>query len=146
MIKKIVMASAIAMTAGSSFANNVDTMNAAPIHWGKAPIHASAGDFQNGKSFCRTKYFGQKTCIPVFNNTGDMLTVISSDYGSDSSVANSVATLMGRDKLDTATITIQDTDTDGKISTVYSGPANNREGVLCNQDETTKAISCDLWK
>lgn len=144
------MTSAVAMIAGiaatSSLANSADTMNAESIHWGKAPIHVSASDFQNGKSFCRKKYFGQKTCIPAINNTSDMLTVITSAYGSDTAVASSVVTLMGKDKVDSVTFTIQDTDADGKVTTVYSGPANNREGVICNQDQSTKAITCDVWK
>lgn len=150
MKKKIVITTAATMMLGAisatCLANGADTVSSEAIHWGKAPIHVSAGDFQNGQAFCRKKYFGQKTCIPAINNTSDILTVITSAYGSDTAVTNSVATLMGKDKVDSVTFTVQDTAADGKVTTVYSGPANNREGVICNQDQTTKAITCDVWK
>ena len=150
MMKKIVTSCiatlVFASVSASCFAMDTNTLNAEATHWGKAPIHVSADEFQNGKSFCRKKYFGQKTCIPAINNTSDMLTVMTSAYGSDSAVASSVVTLMGKEQLDSVTFTVQDTDGDGKVTTVYSGPANNREGVICNQDQATKAITCGLWK
>lgn len=151
MIKKIVGSCALAIVLGSAvtitgFADTTNEMVAPPIHWGKSPISNTGGIFKNGKSFCSKKYIGRKTCIPAMNNTADSLTFSTVAYNNDSAPSNTVVTLMGRDLLSSVIFTVQDTTSDGKVSTVYSGPANNREGLICNQDATTKAITCIPWK
>lgn len=80
------------------------------------------------------------------NNTADTLTFGTTDYASDDAPTNTIVTLMGKNLLSSVVFTVQDTTADGKVSTVYTGPANNREGVICNQDVTTKAVACASWK
>lgn len=150
-MKKTLLSCAIAVVLGSAvsaaaFANNANVMVAPPIHWGKQPISNAAGDFKNGKSFCSKKYIGRKACIPGMNNTADTLTFSTTQYGNDSAPSSTVVTLMGKDSLPSVVFTVQDMAADGKMSTVYSGPANNREGIICNQDKTTKAVTCTPWK
>lgn len=148
--KTLIACSAVAIVSGlislASFADDIDASKAAPIHWGKAPIHADAGEYKNGKTFCSKKYIGRKTCIPGMNNTSSNLTFEATTYDSDVAPASSVVSLMGTDKLDTVVFTVKNIDADGKVNTVYSGPANNREGVICNEDQATKAIACNAWK
>lgn len=148
MIKKIVFVCASALALGStmtaSMANSFDASKAAPIHWGSI-INNSSNLFQNGKSFCSKKYIGRKTCIPAMNNTPDSLTVMTTAYASANAPADSVVALMGKDVVDAAVFTVQATDANGKVSTVYSGPAKNKEGIICKQDQTTKAVTCSAW-
>lgn len=151
MLKKTLVSCALAVVLGSVssaavFASDMNATVAPPVHWGKKPISNVAGAFKDGKSFCRKKYFGKKVCIPGMNNTTDALTFSAPTYNSDNAPSSTVVTLMGKLLLPTVMFTVQDTAADGKVSTVYSGPANNREGVVCNQDATTKAITCAAWK
>jgi hypothetical protein len=151
MIKKILSSCALTIILGSAvstatFAGNENAMVAPPIHWGKSPISNPAGLYKNGKSFCSKKYIGRKTCIPGMNNTADALTFSTVEYNSDNAPANTVVTLMGTGALTSVIFTVQDTASDGKVSTVYSGPADNRVGLICNQDEKTKAVTCAPWK
>src|SRR3990167_6477862 len=139
MIKKILGTCVLTIILGGAastavFANNVNVMVAPPIHWGKSPISNPDGVFKNGKSFCSKKYIGRKSCIPGMNNTADTLVFSTVSYANDSAPSNSVVTLMGKDLLSSVVFTVQDTSADGKVNTVYSGPANNREGIVCNQD------------
>lgn len=151
MLKKILGSCVLTIILGSAvstatLAASVNSMVTPPIHWGKNPIANPAGIFKNGKSFCHQKYIGKKTCIPGMNNTADTLTFSTVDYSSDTAPTNTVVALMGRDLLSSDVFTVQDTAADGKVSTVYSGPANNKEGIICSQDETTKAVACAPWK
>ena len=149
MMKNVLVSCVAAVVLGgtfsaTSFANDVTV--APSVHWGKSPINNSAGVFKNGKSFCSKKYIGRKTCIPGMNNTADTLTFSAPTYNSDNAPTDTVVTLMGKLSVPSVVYTVQDTGADGKVSTVYSGPANNKEGVVCNQDKTTKAITCAAWK
>jgi hypothetical protein len=123
-----------------------DLNGAPPIHWSKSPFDNTALIFKNGKSFCAKKFVGRKTCIPAMNNTTDQLTFSTADYDADNAPAHMVVTLMGKGALPTTLFTVQDTDEDGKVNTVYSGSANNREGIVCNADDATKAVTCAPWK
>ena len=151
MLKKVVGSCLIGLVFGgvmstATFASESSDMAAPPIHWGKNPINNPSGLYKNGKSFCSKKYIGRKTCIPGMNNTADSLTFSTVDYKNDTAPSNSVVTVMGKDLLTSVLFTVQDTTADGKVTTVYSGPANNRVGIICNQNTTTKAITCADWK
>lgn len=78
------------------------------------------------------------------NNTQDDLTVSAETYNSDDAPVGSVVALMGKASLPSTTFTVVDATADGKA--IYSGPANNREGIVCSQDAKSKAITCAAWK
>ena len=143
MLKKILGTCAFTIMLGSVVSTTAfASTTTPPIHWGKNPMSNPAGLYKSGKSFCSKKYIGRKTCIPGMNNTADALTFSTVAYANDNAPANTIVTLMGKDLLTSVIFTVQDTAPDGTVSTVYSGPANNREGVVCNQDATTKAVTC----
>lgn len=146
MFKKIILSCAVAAVLGSAFSTSVfaDESNVAkqpPIHWSKHPFSNADNTFKNGKAFCRKKYFGRKVCIPAMNNTVDALVFNTSDYSNGNVPSSDVLALMGKGSLPTVIFTVQD---GGK--TVYSGPANNREGVICTADKVTNAVTCAAWK
>jgi len=147
MIKKIVSTCVATLILGSMMSTGMaNDLDAAPIHWGSNPINNANGEFKNGKSFCSKKYIGRKTCIPAMNNTSDVLTVLTTAYASDTAPNGTVVTLMGKDSLDSVVFTVQDIDAHGQATTVYSGPANDKEGIVCNEDQNSKAITCSAWK
>lgn len=144
MIKKIMLSCAASMVLCTGvFADELN--GAPPIHWSKSPFDNTGLAFKSGKSFCAKKFVGRKTCIPAMNNTTDQLTFNTADYNADNAPTNMVVTLMGKGALASTIFTVQDTDANGKVNTVYSGPANNREGIVCSEDDA-KAITCAAWK
>lgn len=150
MFKKIVISCATAVVLGNCFsaavfASDVNIDKAAPIHWGSHPYNnIGESNFKTGKKFCAKKYRGKKTCIPAMNNTQDSLAVNTVSYGGDNAPIGTVVALMGKESLLSTTFTVTDTTAGGK--TVYSGPANNREGIVCNEDQASKNITCAAWK
>ena len=149
MLKKLVMSCATSVILGGLFSTSVlasDTNKVTPIHWGSHPYSNAADEFKTGKKFCGNKYRGKKTCIPAMNNTDDTLTISASTYDSSKAPASNIVALIGKDSLPSTIFTVVDTTADVKSSTVYSGPANNREGIVCSKDTTTKATTCSAWK
>lgn len=149
MLKKIVLSCAATMILGSglsvtAFASDVNAVP--PIHWSSHPFDNSAGAFESGKAFCAKKFIGRKTCIPAMNNTSDILTFSADTYGNSDAQVGNVVTLMGKGSLPSTIFTVQDTAPDGTKNTVYSGPANNRVGIICKSDPTTKNVTCSDWK
>lgn len=143
------MTCAATVILGSSFSAAVfanDTNKVPPIHWGSHPYGNAENAFANGKKFCGNKYRGEKTCIPVMNSTEDTLTINATSYDSTNSPTGNIVALIGKDSLPSTIFTVLDTTADGSTSTVYSGPANNREGVICSKDASSNATTCTAWK
>lgn len=144
MLKKLVLSCAAAMILGgglsaSVFASDVNAVP--PIHWSSHPFDNTSGSFKSGKSFCAKKFIGKKTCIPAMNNTADTLTFNTDVYKSDQAPAGNVVTLMGKGALVSTIFTVMDGST-----TVYSGPADNRAGIICSTDKVSKSTTCAAWK
>jgi len=146
MIKKTLFSLIATSFFSAVFAGNVSTTVVPPIHWGSHSYDNSTETFKNGKLFCAKKYVGKKVCIPALNNTSDTLSISTASYGNSDVNSKNVVALMGKDALPTTIFTIQDTSPNAQNATVYSGPANNREGVVCNEDETSHAVTCSPWK
>ena len=149
MFKKIVISCAATVILGACISSNVfasDANKALPIHWGSHAYNNTADAFKTGKKFCGNKYRGEKTCIPAMNNTEDALTINAASYDSANAPTGSIVALIGKGSLPSTVFTVVDTTADGKTSTVYSGPANNREGIICSKDATSKITTCTAWK
>lgn len=149
MFKKAVISCVAVAVLGSGFSTAIfadDSNKVPPIHWAANPFNNASDTFTSGKSFCGKKYIGKKTCIPAMNKTADTLTISTTSYDSSNAPSGDVVTLMGKGSLPSTVFTVADTDASGRTTTVYSGPANNREGIICSTDSTSHATACKAWK
>ncbi|MGB0893998.1 MAG: hypothetical protein ACPGUD_06280 [Parashewanella sp.] len=109
-----------------------------PVDTPKQSVHVSSPLVNNffamyvaiGKGSCDSTYSNAKTCIPVNNNTADVVNVVFSTYGGSAKVpaGESAFFIDETFKIDSVPVTVK---RDPSNEPLFSGEAINKAGISC---------------